>query len=466
MTDSIDLDVAGAEPDERGQPLTVLKLLDEMKEELGRQKKHIEEAEERERIVLGEQWRVAAAQLENQLPADGDIADDFVQENLVYPLVLTWGAVVDQGRIDPRGFPFHPTPQDVESARAVNTVLDFEKQRCSESELISEAAEYAQMHGDVLFYPQWSEAEGPHRVKRQKVDENGPVVDTMGNPVLEDAWEFGGVVEDVVAAPDYWTDGAYHYKDATCLVVRRIINRHVAKKRLRAAVDDTGAPRFPDADPKDNDYPAALESTRRGVECFEIWLKPGPRTESGCFCLVIDNKAVLSIPYPKHPETQKIIYDGQLPGDIWKIGCIRGSSRGKTHVADAIHQQKIVNAALQSILKRAEAAKAVYPIGPSDVMNAIPTSRTGRVIYDGEKDLRAICHMIEGPDVPQGLFKTYHDARAALRDTFGVSTPRAVAWRRRARKSPRTRSRCGKCTPTCRASCACSGPVVTSRRSG
>ena len=45
----------------------------------------------------------------------------------------------------------------------------------------------------------------------------GPMVDQTGQPVTEEAWEFGGVVEDVIAAPDYWTDGAYNYKDAQCV---------------------------------------------------------------------------------------------------------------------------------------------------------------------------------------------------------------------------------------------------------
>jgi hypothetical protein len=426
-TSDIDLDVPGAEPDASGKPLTVLQLLEEMKEEYGRQKRLIDEAEVRERIVLGEQWRARDALQEAALPT-GDYYDDtLITENLTYPLVLTYAAVIDQGRIDPRGYPFHPTNEDIEAAKAVDTILDYEKQQCSEPELISEAAEFAQMHGDVLFYPQWSEAKGPHRVRRQRFDDAGPMVDQAGQPVTEEAWEFGGVVEDVVAAPDYWTDGAYHYKDAQCVVVRRIIDRHVAKQRLRSAraepdpENPEGAARFPDADPKANDYPTAMDTNRRGVECFEMWLKPGPRSKSGAFMLVIDGKAVQSIPYPRHPETGKRIYDGELPGAIWKIGNIRGSPRGKTHVSDAIHQQRLVNTALRSILLRADIAKSADLVGPSETMAQMRDGKTKRIDYDGDKDLRAMMMWFEGPGVPASLVQVYKDAREALRDVFGVS---------------------------------------------
>ena len=428
IASDLDLDVPSDELDASGKPETVLQVLAEMQEERGRQQRLIDEAEVRERIVLGEQWRARDSMDEGSLPSATYFDDTLIIENLLYPLVLTWGAVIDQGRIDPRAFPFQPTDQDIQAAKAVNAILDYEKQRCSEAELISEAAEFAQMHGDVLFYPQWSEADGPHRVQRQRTDEAGPMVDVGGNPVVEDAWEYGGIVEDVVAAPDYWTDGAYHYKDAQCLVVRRVIDKHVAKQRLRGAkqpAEMEGMPevqRFPDADPQPKDYPTALENNRRGVEAFELWIKPGPRAPGGMFALIVDGKAVTAIPYPKHPETGKIAYDGALPGAVWKIGHIRGSPRGKTHVADAIHQQRLVNTSLRAILSRAEFSRAAWIVGDTETLDQMPTSKTSRVNYVGDKGVRDIITIIEGTGVPPSLVQVYKDAREALRDVFGVST--------------------------------------------
>lgn len=411
-----DLEVPGSALDKDGKPLTVLRWLAETDDEKQRQQRLIDEAELRERIVLGEQWRASDLQRDDVLPAsDLTGVAGVISENLLYPLCLTWAARVDQGRVDPRAYPFQPTAGDVESAKALNTILDYEKQKCAEGELISEAAILAQCHGDVLFYPQWSEADGPFKVRRQKVDKAGPAVDTMGNPVMEDAWEFGGVVEEVIAAPDYLTSGQDHYKQCEWLRVRRIIPKAVARERLKKAG-------FPHIDPQENDYPTALETARRGVEAFELWMKPGPRCPNGAFAIVIQKIACIVMEYPKHPETGKVIYDGQLPGDVWKIGYIRGCSRGKTHVSDAIHQQRLINTTLRSILARAEVAASAYLIGPESITDQMPNAKTRRIGNDNpDVDIRAQVGWFAGPEVPSTLLNIYERARAALHDVFGVS---------------------------------------------
>ncbi len=416
VRDSPDLDVESAAPDRDGKPFTVLTWLAETDEEMSRQQRLVDEAEVRERIVLGQQWLTTATGNEDTLPAsDIDAVAGRICENLLYPLVLTWAARVDQGRVEARAAPFQPTPGDVESAKALNSILDYEKQKCAEGELISEAAVLAQCHGDVLFYPQWAEADGPHKVKQQQTDEAGPAVDAAGQPVMVDAWEYGGCVEEVIAAPDYVTSGQDHYKQCEWLRVRRIIPRALARARLKAAGfgDET--------DPQENDYPTAVETARRGVECFELWMKPGPRCPDGAFALVVSKRACVVMPYPKHPETGKLVYDGQLPGDVWKVGFVRGSSRGKTHVADAIHMQRLVNVSLRAILARTEVAASAYLVGPEDVTDQMPNAKTRRIGYDSDKDLRATMMWFGGPDVPSSIVGVYERARVSLRDVFGVS---------------------------------------------
>lgn len=410
-----DLEVPGAAGD-GGKPLTVLEWLAETEEEASRQQRLLTEAEVRERIVLGMQWSGSDVAFETTLPAsDLDAVSGLIQENLLYPLVLTWAARVDQGRVDVRAYPFQPTPGDVAAAKALNTILDYEKQQCGESELIAEAAVLAQCHGDVLFYPQWSESEGPFKVRRQAVDAAGPRTNPDGSPVMEDAWEHGGVVEEVIAAPDYITSGQDHYGECEWLRVRRIIPKSIAKQHLKAAgFDDVSGV-------QENDYPTAVDTNRRGVECFEGWLKPGPRAPQGAYMLIVAKKACVAMEYPRDEETGKVIYDGKLPGDVWKIGYMRGSSRGKTHVSDAIHQQRLVNVALRSIMARAEVAKSAYLVGPTEVIDNMPNAKTKRVGHDSDKDIRATMLWFAGPDVPQSLFGVYDRARAALHDVFGVS---------------------------------------------
>lgn len=427
-----DLEIPGAEPEDDGHVPTVLELFGELKEERERQAQLMSEAEERERMVLGLQWRGRDPLFEEVVPSES-IDDRLITKNLLYPLCLTWNARVDQGRIDPRAFPFNPEAGDVEDAEAANSILDYEKQRCSERKLIARAGMRAQMHGDVLFYPQWSEADGPHRVRRQKLDQLGPMFDMATNqPVYEEVWEYGGIVEDVISATDYWTSGEEHYRDAEQLVVRRIISKHKAKQRLMEArapspgVDDMGNEvpgdqRYPSPNPTVEDYPTAVESSRRGVECFEVWSKPGTIAPDGMYALIVDERVVMAIPYPKHPKTEKLIYDGTLPGDVWKIGEIPGCPRGKTHVADACPQQRLVNTALSSILARAEIARSAYLVGPSQVIEEMKNARANRVKNDDDKDIRATTMWFEGPGVPSTLMDVEQMGEAGTYACFGVS---------------------------------------------
>lgn len=424
--DDPDLLVPGAPISEGDTPLTVLALLEEMREEWDRQKPLLAEAEFRERMVLGEQWRARDPTVERSLGVmEGNTEGNFITENLLYPLSLTWTARVNQGRIEPRAYPFHPTPSDMASAKAANAVIDYEKQKIDVEDLIAQAGQYAQYHGDVLFYPTWDDADGPYLVRRQKTDEFGPVFDMQTKqPVMEEAMEWGGVRQEIVAAPDYCTSGQQHYKDAEWMFVRRVIPQKLAEMRLRQAG-------FFNARPKVAEYPVAFgygenTTTRRGVECFEMWLKKGARTTTGAFMLVVDKWACQAKSLTKKFDegtdraTERVAYRGQLPGGIWKIGEIRGSSRGKTHVSDAIHQQRLVNETLRAVLARAVVARSANLFAPSAVMSDLGSADSHRIANDqDEADKKTF--WIAGPDIPPGLFQTYERARRALHDVFGIS---------------------------------------------
>jgi hypothetical protein len=411
--DSADLPVPGAVTD-GGRELSVLELLEEMRKERARQAHLIEEAEIRERIVLGEQW-IQRGTHDDRSFASAYYDETRITENLTYPLVLTYSARVNQGRIDPRAAPLQPTRQDIAAAEAANMILDYEKQRTSEDELIAEAATLAQMHGDVLFMPQWDDGDGPHLVQRQRVDEIGPVYDiATGAPVMEEAWEWGGLVERVVAAPDYWTSGEDRYDEAQWVCVRHVINEHLARARLEEAG-------MIGASPKAQDYPTALDRSRRGVEAFELWHRPGARVPGGLVAVVVADRVVKASEYPRD-ERGRLLFGGELPGAQWKLGQIRGCPRGKTHVSDAIHQQRLVNTALRAILMRAEVAKSASLVGPTPIIAALGSARFNRVPNDDTSfDLRQRMGWFEGPDIPGGLMAVYDRARRALYDVFGVS---------------------------------------------
>jgi hypothetical protein len=412
-----DLPIAGATGMDEG--LTVLQLLEALKKDRDKQKGLVDAARIRERIVLGEQWLAVDPSIERDFN-DG-MVEGIICENLLFPNVLTYGARVNQGRIQPKAFPVHPTTGDVASAQASESVLDYERRQCDEDDLIADASFLAQVHGDVYFYPVWDESKGPFQVRRQaqqqKLDEAGPVFtedgkpvmepafDEAGQPVMEDAWEYGGISEEVIAAPDYWTDLVDEFDKATYVVVARTIDVYTAKRRLSRAgfLDCKVSSDHAEQNPADLDV--------RGVETYEIWHKPGARFDKGLFALVIGGYVVKAIDYPYE--------HGELPGCVWKIQKVRNSPRGKTHVADAIWQQKRVNIALRAIMRRTDVAGDVSCIGHSAHIEAYKTAGGTRKLIPSDLDKEKDPRFISGPEVPKTLFDEYISAKRALQDVFG-----------------------------------------------
>lgn len=413
MTDEIvrtspDLPIPG-DPEDR----TVLAWLEEAKEERARQIKLIDEAEIRERIVMGDQFLgrdrdSTTADLFSDLSSSATAP---ITENRLYPLCLTWGARVNQGRVEAVAYPFHTSRGDVLAARGANMILEYEEQRQDEQGVIGRAAMLTQMHGDCLFYPLWLEGDGPFRVVRQKTDELGPVFDPMTRqPVMEEAWEYGGIREEVIAAPDYWTSGEEHYDRASWLVVRRLVPLSTARRLLRGAgFESKGLP--------ETKIENVTGVARKGVEAYECWIKPGDENEKGMFALVVADHVIHVTPYP---------YDhGELPGSIWKCGMLRGSPRGKTHVSDAIHQQRLINRALASILIRAKAAAWMRLVGPSGLTANVDGNPLGIIQIDTDKTKERV-FFLEGAEIPSSLMAVYERAIRALHDVFGVSPETAT----------------------------------------
>lgn len=395
---------------EEDQNLTAHQLLEDLKKDRARQAQLIEEAEQRERWVLGEQW-FARDPLVESTHTESFIEDTAVTENLLYPLSLTYTARVNEGRVMPIAGPVHPTPEDAAGAQASNQVLEYERRRTDEDKMIAEAGQLAQYHGDCLFLPYWDENDGPHLVRRQKVEElyiggpEAPVFTPDGQPAYEEAWEYGGIAEELIAAPDYWTNIVDDYDRADYVVVRRVIPKQLARMML----DEVGMFDAKPGDKTTTSNPADLDN--RGVETFEVYHKPGSRFGAGLCMKDIGGFVVECGPY-KYEH-------GELPGDVWKIGKVRWSPRGKTHIADAIHQQRIVNNALKAILARLQVSGLAVIIGPDEQVSQVPRSGFRRIPSQlpKSKDIR----IIEGGEVPNSLFAAYDRARRALYDVFGIN---------------------------------------------
>lgn len=409
-----DLPVPGAVGDDEG--LTALTLLQEAKRELEQQKHLLDEAEVRERVVLGEQWR-ARDPMQERIMADVHVVDGVIQENRLYPLVNTYSSRIDQGRVAARGWPVHATLDDALAAEAADFVLDYERRRCDEDSLIYEAANLAQYHGDVLFYPYWNDTEEAGVTRVQQVDDIGPVFDDYGNPVYVEEDGQGAIAEDVVSAMDYWTDCVDKYDRCSLLVVRRVIHPSVARARLDAAglfdvtVSETS-----------ESSRSTSQIVRKGVECFEMWHKPGARFRDGNFSLIVGGCVTKSIPFPYLDRGGRPWRE--LPGAVWKIGHVRGSPRGKTHVSDAIHQQRLVNATLRAILRRLDVCGQAAMVGNSGHLQQLRRPGRSQLESDNPKDQDP--RWVVGPEVPQSLFTQYNLAIAALNAVFGVAEATAT----------------------------------------
>ncbi|MEK9644297.1 MAG: hypothetical protein VW547_02005 [Alphaproteobacteria bacterium] len=390
--------------------LTALGFFDTVcKPERDRQRKLIDQAEYRERYVLGSQWESNGNDpIMQEILADEDVRQWLTQENLLSPLCETWAARVDQGRIEPRVAPHDSEVGDVGASEAGNMLLDALRQKNDERSLISEAAMLAQYHGDVLFYPTWNESM-VSRVRRQATEQTplgeflafDPMTD---QPIMEVVDEQGDVGLEVIAAPSYWDSGEDKEARARWRVVERPIDEDTAKDIIRRARGED-AP-----DPKTDTATSPAGIDWRGVYAYEVWCKPGTLHPQGFYALIVGGvPCVLREPYPyQHRE---------LPGAVWKVLDIRNSPRGGTHVTRAIHQQRQLNSSVLAILSRVGVAKDVALMGATGLLQAWKAVGKKMIANDSDKELK----FVEGPDIPPSLFKARDTWRAALHDTFGIS---------------------------------------------
>lgn len=394
-------------PDARDPELTALSFLERCKKERARQKPLLEQAEYRERYVLGEQWVGHTDAIAQQILADDGGDRILAQENMLDPLSETWSARIDQGRVDPRVAPHDSEAGDVSSAEAGNMLLDALKQKNHERALVSQAAGLAQYHGDVLFYPTWDEMMTA-RVRRQAADELGLRFDPItGAPVYEEVEERGEVRLEVISALEYWDSGEDDEKRAKWRVVERPLDEDTAQALIGGVLGED-AP-----DPKMDSATSATGIEWRGVYAYEIWCTPGAIHPKGFYALVVGGVPLrVEVPYP--------YAHGELPGSVWKIQPVARSPRGRTHIARAIHQQRMLNNAVHAILMRVVVAKDCALVGNSRLLDQWRVSGKKRIVSDNKDHIESL-RFVEGPDIPGSLFAAYDRWKAALHDTFGVS---------------------------------------------
>lgn len=390
--------------------MTVMSLVEEMREVRRADAEVYRRAEWQEMIVLGESLPTMAqdAGMATHVPLYA--IPDQMHENVILPAVETMVARISQGRIDSRAWPRTPTPQRISAAEGANLFLDSERARERRDLKIHEDLMFAIVHGRAGVYTTWDKSIGPTEALQPQMGPDGlPVYDEAGLPVLELVESWGAIRTEVLSCFDYWTSGEDTSDAVRWQVRRRIVDKWSARAALRAV----GIER----DPAERSFDDAGFGRRgrvmRGVEVLEVWVKPGAMIKAGLFARVVDDVPVVAEPYPyKH---------GRLPIADLTLMRVRGSASGHTKVKDAIFQQRLVDEALRSILRRAEIARAAYLVGSTQIIDEISETTDGRIRYDGEKPVGAATAWVLGADVSPTLVEVYRAAKAAVNDVLGVS---------------------------------------------
>lgn len=404
---SIDQPIAGcADPS-----MTVLRLLQEMRAVRMKDSQFYREAEIRERIILGEQTPEYDPTLLQVVAPPYDLRAP-MHENVILPAVQTLVARTDQGRIDAKCWPHTPTAARIAAAEGGNLLLDAERAREHRDMKVHESLFWAIVHGESGVYTVWDESYGPIEAVEQIVNpaDGLPTFDpATGLPATQMVEEYGGIRTEVLSTFDFWTSGEDDPGDTRWQVRRRIVDKWTAKAALaRAGID-----RDPQEKSHDTNSAAGPGRRRTGVEVFEMWVKKGPMVGPGLTAIVVDDCTVVNGPFAfKH---------GRLPISTLTFMRQRGSPHGHTVAKDAIAQQRLINVALRSILRRADIAGDARLVGADEIIEGIDSEREGRIRYNGVKAVQDAAIWLTGAEIPQGLVAVYQLAKAALNAVVGVS---------------------------------------------
>lgn len=406
--------------------MTVLGLLEHMKEVKQRDQRFYLEAELRERVVLGE---YGGGEVDAQLLEQAVVVDALrepMRENVILPAIQTLVARTDQGRIDAKAWPHTPTPARVAAAEGANLFLDSERARERRDQKVHDALFWALIHGECFLYVTWDESYGPIEAIEPVLNpEDGQeVIDqATGQPSYKLAREFGACRVEVVSTFNLWTSGEDDPEFTRWQVRRRIVDKWTAMAHLKRA----GIVRKCE----DTAVPVRGERTRMGVEVFEMWVKPGDMIEKGMFALVVDgcvclppktDKAGKPVPnqWAKTPSPFPYKHK-KLPGVLLSCMRVEDTPHGHTVVKGGIFQQRLVDVSLRSILRRADVSGDARFVGASEVVESIDSNREGRIAYTGTRDVRQVATWVVGPEVDQTAVTVYQMAKSSLHDVIGVS---------------------------------------------
>lgn len=372
---------------EGGKPLTVLQLLDEMKE----RNQSFEMADypvatNNERFIHGRQ--ILRGHLRDKQVVDESLRWpswlSAIPRNLLRNLALTWLARVTRKEPSTKAWPDDSSPADVADAFVANEVLGYYRRRQHRRKLLSRAGWWCQAHGAVGFRVVWDPAEGPKL----------PTGETLGDITME-----------VVSIFDF---GMSHWRieESNWCFFRRALDVEHAREILQSVGITEEPPK------SDTPTTAWDDRAREIVEGYEIWHLPTGRIPQGLKAIVVGGFVVDAEPFP--------YAHGELPLSVWTCNEKRGNPYGDTHVTDAVYLQNNLNklhAALTDITaKLAKWAKAFVPQSMLDAFNG-----EDQVIGFTDKENINAVRVLTAPPPSPLLMQQIDEHERLLREIFGVN---------------------------------------------
>lgn len=177
--------------------------------------------------------------------------------------------------------------------------------------------------------------------------------------------------------------------------------------------------------PKVQEYQTASGVTKRGVQAFELWLRPGAHDDcpQGCYALIVDDVVVERTDYPLIVESEA--GTESLPPLVWIVSRhVDECAYGRTPVTDCIPIQRTLNETFSRTLKYLRlnsSPKLWYPDGLAegvdpyaDAKIAFPMTEAGVAAANATK-------WLAGPPLPREAFDLREFCIKQLHDIIGVA---------------------------------------------
>jgi len=322
--------------EDNGEPLTILGLLDNLREKGERSVDSFAvKAQRNELYVQGKQYLdidTRSGAIDDLPPLAGNTPQ--IHHNLLRNLVLTWTQRLTSARPSATAFPATSEAEDMLAAETASKLIEYVENEFQVDEMIFDIVELACSHGIgglKIFY----------------------------DPVAERVrWEACSIF-------DFYIDPTNRTEDARWVVFRSFIDEARAKVLYKKAGIDQA--------PATVEYTINELEAREGVEAFEIWYKPDSTIPKGLYAKVVGGSVVDHMEYPymfNELDKEKPEEVPYLPISMFHVNAVRGTCYGDTWMNDAVPLQRQINEIESVLTKLRRDTGGVRLVAPGDVVDA------------------------------------------------------------------------------------------------